>query len=100
LDECKASCGIMIVRYAAIRGSSCRRRWGTGRGMPCWRRLRDWTGVGVWQKLHELLLTRRTGRTCWTGRVRRSVGHMCWRSRGHKAARAPWTGPLSDRHAM
>jgi transposase len=32
LDDRKALCGILFVLYTGIRGSSCRRSWGTGRG--------------------------------------------------------------------
>lgn len=67
LDDRKALCGILFVRYTGIPWEFLPLELGFGSGMTCLRRLRDWHEAGVWDALHELLLADLHAADQWIG---------------------------------
>jgi predicted PP-loop superfamily ATPase len=47
-------------------GATCRKELGFGSGVTGWRRLAEWQQGGVWARLHDLLLTRLSGKVDWS----------------------------------
>jgi transposase len=66
LPDRRALCEILFVLHTGIAWRYLPKELGFGSGVTGWRRLAEWQQGGVWARLHDLLLTRLSGKVDWS----------------------------------